>query len=36
VEGADKIDLAVNLKTARLLGVPVPRKVLLRADVLRR
>jgi putative ABC transport system substrate-binding protein len=36
VEGADKIDLAVNLKTARLLGVTVPRKVLLRADVLRR
>jgi putative ABC transport system substrate-binding protein len=36
VEGADKIDLAVNVKTARLLGVTVPRKVLLRADVLRR
>jgi putative ABC transport system substrate-binding protein len=36
VEGADKIDLAVNLKTAGLLGVTVPRKVLLRADVLRR
>jgi putative ABC transport system substrate-binding protein len=36
VEGADKIDLAVNLKTARLLGVTVARKVLLRADVLRR
>ena len=36
VEGADKIDLAVNLKTAALLGVTVPRKVLLRADVLRR
>jgi putative ABC transport system substrate-binding protein len=36
VEGADKIDLAVNLKTARLLGVTVPRKILLRADVLRR
>ena len=36
VEGADKIDLAVNLKTARLLGVTVPRKVLLRADLLRR
>ena len=36
VEGADEIDLAVNLKTARLLGVTVPRKVLLRADVLRR
>jgi putative ABC transport system substrate-binding protein len=36
VEGADKIDLAVNLKTAALLGLSVPRKVLLRADVLRR
>jgi ABC-type uncharacterized transport system substrate-binding protein len=36
VEGADKIDLAVNLKTASLLGVKVPRKMLLRADVLRR
>ncbi len=36
VEGADKIDLAVNLKTAALLGLTVPRKVLLRADVLRR
>jgi putative ABC transport system substrate-binding protein len=36
VEGADKIDLAVNLKTAALLGITVPRKVLLRADLLRR
>jgi len=36
VEGADKIDLAVNLKTAALLGLTVPRKVLLRADMLRR
>jgi hypothetical protein len=36
VEGAAKIDLAVNLKTANLLGVTVPRKVLLRADLLRR
>jgi putative ABC transport system substrate-binding protein len=36
VEGADKINLAVNLKSARLLGVTVPRKVLLRADLLRR
>ncbi len=32
VEGADKIDLVVNLKTANLLGLAVPRKVLLRAD----
>jgi putative tryptophan/tyrosine transport system substrate-binding protein len=36
VEGADKIDLAVNLKTAHLLGLTVPRKVLLRADRLQR
>jgi putative ABC transport system substrate-binding protein len=36
VEGADKIDLAVNLKTAALLGLSVPRKLLLRADLVRR
>jgi len=36
VEGADKIDLAVNLKTADLLGLTVPRKILLRADAFRR
>jgi putative ABC transport system substrate-binding protein len=36
VEGADKIDLAVNLKTASLLGLTVPRTVLLRADRLQR
>jgi putative ABC transport system substrate-binding protein len=36
VEGADKIDLAVNLKTAAMLGATVPRKMLLRADMLRR
>ena len=36
VEGADKIDLVVNLKTANLLGLTVPRKVLLRADRLQR
>jgi len=36
VEGAEKIDLAVNLKTADLLGLPVPRKILLRADAFRR
>jgi putative ABC transport system substrate-binding protein len=36
VEGADRIDLALNVKTARLLGLTPPRKVLLRADVLRR
>jgi putative ABC transport system substrate-binding protein len=34
VEGADKIDLVVNLKTANLLGLKVPGKVLLRADKL--
>jgi putative ABC transport system substrate-binding protein len=32
VEGPEKIDLAISLKTADLLRVNVPRKVLLRAD----
>jgi putative ABC transport system substrate-binding protein len=36
VEGTDKIDLAVNLKTASQIGVVVPRKLMLRADVIRR
>jgi putative ABC transport system substrate-binding protein len=36
VEGADRLHLAVNLKTAATLGVAVPRKILLRADTLRR
>jgi putative ABC transport system substrate-binding protein len=36
LEGSDKIDLAVNLKTAELLGLTVPRKILLRADAFRR
>jgi ABC-type uncharacterized transport system substrate-binding protein len=36
VEGAEKIDLAVNLKTAELLGLTVPRKILFRADAFRR
>ena len=36
VEGAEKVDLAVNLKTADLLGIAVPRKILLRADAFRR
>ena len=36
VEGAEKIDLAVNLKTADLLGIAVPRTILLRADAFRR
>jgi len=34
VEGADRIEMAVNLKTAALLRVKVPSKVLLRADKL--
>jgi len=36
VEGADKIDLAINVKTAAQLGLNVPRKLLLRADTIRR
>ena len=36
VEGADRIDLAVNLKTAHALHLEVPRKILLRADTIRR
>jgi putative ABC transport system substrate-binding protein len=36
VEGAEKIDLAVNLKTAELLGLTVPRKIMLRANAFRR
>ena len=36
VEGAEKIDLAVNLKTAELFGLAVPRKILFRADAFRR
>ncbi|MBI4247601.1 MAG: ABC transporter substrate-binding protein [Candidatus Rokubacteria bacterium] len=36
VEGAEKITLSVNVKTATLLGLTVPRKILLRADMLRR
>lgn len=36
VEGAERIDLAVNLKTAELLGLTVPRRILLRADAFRR
>jgi putative ABC transport system substrate-binding protein len=35
VEGAEKIDLAVNLKTAERFGLTVPRKILLRADAFR-
>ena len=36
VEGADRVELAVNLKTSELLGLSVPRKILLRADAFRR
>ena len=36
VEGADRIELAVNLKTAELLGITVPRKIMLRAETFRR
>jgi putative ABC transport system substrate-binding protein len=36
VQGADRIELAVNLKTADLLGITVPRKILLRAETFRR
>ena len=36
IEGTDKIDLAVNLKTASALDLVVPRKIMLRADTIRR
>jgi putative ABC transport system substrate-binding protein len=36
VEAADRIYLTVNLRTAALLGLTLPRKVLLRADSIRR
>ena len=36
VEGAGKIDLVINMKTATHLGINVPRKMLLRADAIRR
>ncbi len=32
VEGANKIELAVNLKTARSVGVTIPRDIMVRAD----
>ena len=36
VEGVDVIDLAVNLGTAAAMRIDVPRKILLRADTIRR
>ena len=36
VQGADRIELAVNLKTADLLGITVPRTIMLRAETFRR
>jgi putative ABC transport system substrate-binding protein len=36
VEGAEKVELAVNLKTADLFRIVVPQKILLRADTFRR
>lgn len=36
VEGADRIDLAVDLNIARKLGLTVPAKILIRANVVHR
>jgi putative ABC transport system substrate-binding protein len=36
VEAADRILLAVNLKTAAVFGLTAPRQVLFRADIIRR
>ena len=32
VEGANKIELAINLKTAKSLGITIPREIIFRAD----
>jgi putative ABC transport system substrate-binding protein len=36
VEGADRVILAVNLKTVTAFGLTAPRQILFRADVIRR
>ena len=36
VEGAERVILAVNLKTAEAFGLAAPRQILFRADVIRR
>jgi len=33
VENANKIELAINLKAAKNLGVTIPREILTRADL---